>query len=579
LIGVISKPGQRTVVEEFFELFKTPWEFYAPGRAYDVVVATADDVPDVETGCLVIYGAETKPSDARYGITADSRHRGVCLDCEGTLLPIYGELLTFGRGGTAVPCVTSAAGVAGLRVDGADGTVIRLGYDVFDEVQRLLSAGQPVAYAHVPSLDLHIAMLRRWIVDARIPLLEVASAPAGHTFFACLTHDIDFVGIRRHRLDHTMWGFLYRSIVGAIRNFARGRLSLTRLLKTWRAVASLPFVYLGWAKDFWNPFEWYLQVEHNLPTTYYLIPFKRRAGDHVFGRDAARRGTAYDVTDRDLEPWMAALIEAGCELGVHGIDAWHSVDKGREELARVAAITGQSHVGIRMHWLLGDANTPSALERAGYAYDATSGYNETVGYRAGTTQVFRPLGAQTLLELPLHIQDGALFYPQRLDLSEPEAERRCRQLIDRAKTLGGVVTVVWHDRSHGPERFWDDFYINLVQALKSVGARFGTAAQVVTWFRSRREVQFESLEDARGTRIRLRYDGGTIQPPLRIMLHNLVGKTGETDVSWSGEAPVAFDFSRWNSPRRRVWPRASEGETAATAASWNHDPQSIGSRS
>ena len=108
----------------------------------------------------------------------------MCLDCESTLLPIYGELLTFVPGGAAVPCVTSAAGVAGLRVDAAAGTVIRLGYDVFDQVQLLLSSGQPVRYAHVPSLDLHIAMLRQWIVDARIPLLELASVPAGHSFFA-----------------------------------------------------------------------------------------------------------------------------------------------------------------------------------------------------------------------------------------------------------------------------------------------------------------------------------------------------------------------------------------------------------
>ena len=37
-----------------------------------------------------------------------------------------------------------------------------------------------------------------------------------------------------------------------------------------------------------------------------------------------------------------------------------------------------------MHWLLHDANTPSVLDEAGYAYDSTVGYNETIGYRAGT---------------------------------------------------------------------------------------------------------------------------------------------------------------------------------------------------
>src|SRR5262249_28238561 len=154
--------------------------------------------------------------------------------------------------------------------------------------------------------------------------------------------------------------------------------------------------------------------------TYYFIPFKRRAGERVPGADAARRATAYDAAD--IRGTVLALAEAGCEVGVHGLDAWHDAVRGRLERERVAAISGQASRGIRMHWLLSDADTPAVLEQAGYTYDATAGYNDTVGYRHGTTQVFRPLSARRLLELPLHIQDGALFYPQKLDLSEREAE-------------------------------------------------------------------------------------------------------------------------------------------------------------
>ena len=40
MIGVISKDGQKWAVEEFFELFKTPWEYYRDGRMYDVIVLT-----------------------------------------------------------------------------------------------------------------------------------------------------------------------------------------------------------------------------------------------------------------------------------------------------------------------------------------------------------------------------------------------------------------------------------------------------------------------------------------------------------------------------------------------------------
>src|SRR5262249_2069464 len=150
----------------------------------------------------------------------------------------------------------------------------------------------------------------------------------------------------------------------------------------------------------------------------------------------------------------------------HGIDSWHSLEKGREELDRVAQVTGKTEHGMRSHWLLHDGNTCQVLEEAGYSYDSTCGYNETPGYRNGTTQGFRPLGAQRLLELTMHIQDGALFYRRRLGLSEAEAKQHCQAFIKNSQKHGGVLTVLWHDRSHGPERFWGDFYVDLVQTLK-----------------------------------------------------------------------------------------------------------------
>jgi len=37
LIGVLSKEHEVPIVEEFFQLFKTHWEFYTPDHGYDVV--------------------------------------------------------------------------------------------------------------------------------------------------------------------------------------------------------------------------------------------------------------------------------------------------------------------------------------------------------------------------------------------------------------------------------------------------------------------------------------------------------------------------------------------------------------
>ena len=552
VIGVISKVEQAATVEEFFELFKTPWEYYVPGRTYDVIVATTSDIPTIETRLLLVFGSETKSTDAVNRIAIRSKNTGGFVHFRGAGLPIYGELATFEEGSEDLPRLAAGSGTAELRVVSKTGAImIRAGYDLFQEVQLLLSAGQPIEFAHIPTLEMHILMLRNWILGAGIPLLEIPPAPAGHGFTVCLTHDIDFVGIRNHKFDHTMWGFLYRSTVGALSRFFRKRISFDRLLECWRAAASLPFVYLGWVKDFWIPFEWYLRVEKNLPATYFVIPFKRRSGEQVPGKHASRRASAYDVSD--ILCWTTKLQAEGCELGVHGIDGWHSVERGRAELTNIAEISGETAIGVRTHWLLQNSGTASVLDEAGYSYDSTAGYNETIGYRSGTTQVFRPQSAKALLELPMHIQDGAMFYGNRLNLSEPQAHDRCKQLIGNARQFGGVLTVLWHDRSHGPERFWGDFYISLVEELKSSDAWFATAGQAVSWFKKRRSVKFErqgagnsgqispsSKEENAPTSMRLRvYRPSSHENPT-----NSSGRGAPTftDVSWDTTTSVEFDL-------------------------------------
>ena len=237
-------------------------------------------------------------------------------------------------------------------------------------------------------------------------------------------------------------------------------------------------------------------------------------------------------------------MDRGCEIGVHGIDAWQDTELGGKELVRITAVTGEPSPGIRMHWLLQDAQTPCVLEKAGYGYDSSAGYNETVGYRNGTSQPFRPPGTRTLIELPLHIQDGALFFAQRLNLSAAGADAICRDMVGQVQEFGGVLTVLWHDRSHAPERFWGDFYSHLIMMLKSTNAWFAGGAQAVAWFQKRRAVCFE-----RGTGgaivVRLRPCGGQITPPLRLRTHVPCDGRPRSDASpmvfdspWTGDDPV-----------------------------------------
>jgi hypothetical protein len=201
------------------------------------------------------------------------------------------------------------------------------------------------------------------------------------------------------------------------------------------------------------------------------------------------RAVPYQASE--IREEIARAIACGCEIGVHGIDAWHSPEAGRTEMRAVTALTGQQAAGVRMHWLYFAEGSPHALETAGFNYDSTWGYNDAVGYRAGTSQVFRLSRSRQLLELPLSIMDSAMFFRGRMDLRRDDALQRCGGIIANARRFGGTLVVNWHDRSLAPERLWDESYRTLLNAI-AAGDRawFATAGDAVEWFRWRRSVRF-----------------------------------------------------------------------------------------
>lgn len=172
-----------------------------------------------------------------------------------------------------------------------------------------------------------------------------------------------------------------------------------------------------------------------------------------------------------------------------------------------------------MHWLFFSENSPDVLEQAGFSYDSTAGYNDTVGYRSGTSQAFR-LPGTALYELPLHIMDTALLSSGRMALSEAAAFERIKEICFHASENGGALTVNWHHRSVGPERFWDELYINVLGELEKSGAWFATARNAVSWFQKRRAVVFRSVERCDGgMNIKLTCPSGDDMPGVVLRVH------------------------------------------------------------
>lgn len=494
MIGVVASPSDHPVVREFFELFKTPWRMYREGLACEILLCADAEVPRNSARLVLVFGSNEQPVDSEEGLSIGPKHEKAVLSFRSERLPIYGACRTFSKANPSILADEASGQPAAIEFASGAQKIVRIGYDLFAEVRHLLTRGQPAVFSRIPTLELHIALLREFIISHGLPLVEIPPVPDGHNFIACLTHDVDHPRVRNHCCDHTMFGFVARALVGSLIDWARGRRTFGKVAGSYRAAFSLPLVYLGLARDLWNLFDRYIEIENDAGSTFFVIPEKGNPGLDARGRSPAKRAAKYDLSE--ITDDLRRLLSARREIAVHGIDAWRDAASGRNELARIREITGAAEIGIRMHWLFYDEESAARLEEAGYSYDSTFGYNDAVGYRAGTVQVFKPLTVKRLLELPMHVMDTAMFYLSYMSLSPGAAKRELDGLMEKASRFGGVLTVNWHDRSIGPERFWEDVYLELIEELKSRGAWMPTAAEAVAWFRQRRAAVMEVQEDS-----------------------------------------------------------------------------------
>ncbi len=536
MIGVAANAANLETLEEFFELFKTPWELAVPAREYRVVLDAGGRTDNVQADLLLVYGSGEEAVDRQAAVAVERVPGPVDLTWGETTLPVYGGAALFDR-----PPGNLASGqkAADYSHQSASRLVRRIGYDLCGEVRHLLAGNQPAARASIPTLELHIALLRQVLLESGVAFVEVLPRPERHDFICCLTHDVDFYGIRRHGLDRTLAGFVARASVGTLMDLIKQRRTLSEALRNWAALASLPFVHLGLAPDFWRPFEDYAGVESPRHSTFFLVPTKGHAGVAPGGGVEAARAVPYEVSE--IRTPATHAVARGSELAVHGVDAWRDADAGRRELQEITSVTARPSAGVRMHWLYFDAGSPRTLEAAGFDYDSTYGFNDAVGYRAGTSQVFRLPGAERLLELPLSIMDSSLFSTGRMALAADQAHALTRQILANARQFGGTVVINWHGRSLAPERLWDTFYQTLLNDLRKGGrAWFATATEAVDWFKWRRAIRFTRAADGDTSAIEVSAPGPHDHPGV-IRLHS-PGRSGAhaKDFTFDGNTPLTI---------------------------------------
>jgi hypothetical protein len=535
MIGVACRPEDLDAAREFFELFKTPWEPVVSGRKYSVLLGANGASEHLDADVVLLYSSAALRCDSQNQVSA------VCLDgplaatCGDDTFPIYGRARSFDNG-PGLPTLTSQGRGLDYRFQSRLSRRWRIGYDLFGEVRYLLEKGQPTEHARTATLELHIALLRRLLLESGTRFIEIPPRPIGYDFACCLTHDIDFAGILRHRCDRTLAGFVARAAVGTLTDWLRGRRPLADVVRNWWALCILPLVFLKFLPDLWRPFDDYAEADQGLPSTFFVVPFKGRPGERPDGAVAATRAVSYQASD--IAGQIRNAAADGCEVAVHGIDAWRDANAGRVEMAELTKLTGRRSAGVRMHWLYFADHSPARLEQAGFDYDSTWGYNDAVGFRAGTSQVFRLPGTRSLLELPLAIMDTALFYRDRMGLQHDEALHACLELVETTRRFGGTIVVDWHDRSLAPERLWKPPYSALLEELaRNKRVWFAAAADAVAWFSWRLSISF-SVDDAGRVTVSSAYCRSL--PSARVYIHHPAGDSSLDEIEFSGDQPLSL---------------------------------------
>jgi len=247
-------------------------------------------------------------------------------------------------------------------------------------------------------------------------------------FAFCLTHDIDRVKL--YDSPKHILGILWRA--GIKRGNVRSGLQAIRdAFGTWLKLRADPY----------DTFDQLiaLEAEFDVKATYFFMA----GGD-----------TAYDKRYHieQLSEILQRLIAAGHEVGLHAsFNSYHDPASLKTEKKRLEDVLSQPTFGSRQHYLRWE--TPAtwiALAKAGVDYDATLGYAQYEGFRAGTCYPFHPYDIlhdkeMPLWEVPLIVMDSTLL--EYRGLQSEVAKEAIMEMVAQVKRYRGVFTLLWHNSS------------------------------------------------------------------------------------------------------------------------------------
>ncbi len=180
------------------------------------------------------------------------------------------------------------------------------------------------------------------------------------------------------------------------------------------------------------------------------------------------------------------LIQNGFEICLHGsYRAGRTAGQLAEEKKELERIAGAQISGHRQHYLnFHPATFFPEVEKAGFHYDMSVGYNDQSGPRAGTLFPYRPYDMESagpfyFWEIPFILMDTTLATICRF--SSEEAFEHCMNHIRQVEKAGGCASIIWHQEQLGGllDPGFDRVYWDLVDELHKKGCLMTSGCRIL----------------------------------------------------------------------------------------------------
>lgn len=160
------------------------------------------------------------------------------------------------------------------------------------------------------------------------------------------------------------------------------------------------------------------------------------------------------IEDKKTGKYLNQMIAGGAELGLHTSYEGAEIKEQMEFEKEVLEETINHRVFYQRNHYLRQMNPMdmARYEQVGFSDDFTTGYNETPGFRLGTSRSVKWIdpkegNVHNIVLHGLQIMDGSLSgaKPYQLGLDFEEAKEYCKRIIDQVYRYNGDLCLLWHN--------------------------------------------------------------------------------------------------------------------------------------